>query len=79
MTEKYKDQIFMLDAFHRNNENAVDFTANNPNWRGVRAVFFPHIQDLLRGDKTAAEVAAALDADCNAAIEAGYKNSTLHQ
>ena len=79
VTEKYKDQIFMLDAFHRNNENAVDFTANNPNWRGVRAVFFPHIQDLLRGDKTAAEVAAALDADCNAAIEAGYKNSTLHQ
>lgn len=79
VTEKFKDQIFMLDAFQRNNKNVVDFTANNPNWRGVRAAFFPHIQDLLRGDKTAAEVAAELDADCNAAIEAGYRNSILHQ
>ena len=78
VTEKFKDQIFMLDAFHRNNENVVDFTANNPNWRGVRAAFFPHIRDLLRGDKTAAEVAAELDADCNAAIEAGYRDSIPH-
>lgn len=66
--EKYKDQIKMSDEFLKNEANTVDFTANNPNWAGVREAFWPHINALLSGDETAEEAAAGLDADCNAAI-----------
>ena len=68
VAEKYADQIFMSQAFLDNEKYTVDFTANNPNWAGVRAAFWPHIQALLAGDETAEQAAAALDADCNAAI-----------
>ncbi|MDO5829221.1 MAG: hypothetical protein Q4Q25_03620, partial [Methanocorpusculum sp.] len=57
----------------------VDYQMNNPNWLGVRAAFWPHINALLTGEETAAEAAAGLDADCNAAIEEGYSNSKLHE
>ena len=68
VAEKYADQIFMSQEFLSNEKYTVDFTANNPNWAGVRAAFWPHIQALLSGDETAAQAAAGLDADCNAAI-----------
>ena len=77
--DKYKEQIHMLEEYYQNNANVVDFTANNPNWRGVRETFYPHIQKLLRGDETAAEAAAGLDEDCNAAIEEGYRTGRLHE
>ncbi|MDO4166108.1 MAG: extracellular solute-binding protein [Eubacteriales bacterium] len=77
--EKYQDQIPMLEEYYRNNTNVVDFTANNPNWRGVRDTFYPHIQKLLRGDESAAEAAAGIDQDCNAAIEEGVRTGSLHE
>lgn len=70
--------IFMQKAYSENAVNTVDFTANNPNWRGVREVFYPRIHDLLAGTKTPAETAAAIDAVCNAAIEKGWADSKLH-
>ena len=78
VTEKYKDKIYRLEAFQKNADRIVDFTAGNPNWRGVRRVFYPHIQDLLRGTRTPAEVAADIDQACNAEIEIGYQQSKLH-
>ena len=68
VADKYADQIFMSQTFLDNEKYTVDFTANNPNWAGVRAAFWPHIQALLIGDETAAQAAAGLDADCNAVI-----------
>lgn len=78
VSEKYKDKIFMLESCVENNKNVVDFTHNNPNWRGVREVFYPNINDLLSGRKTAKEAAEAIDSSCNAAIEEGRRNSILH-
>ncbi|MCQ4636112.1 extracellular solute-binding protein [Anaerovorax odorimutans] len=78
-TERVSEHIFMQEAYSANAVNTVDFTANNPNWRGVRDVFYPHIHDLLAGNRTPKEVAAAIDADCNAAIENGWANSKLHK
>lgn len=78
-TDKYKAQIPMLEEYYRNNANVINFTANNPNWRGVREVFYPHIQKLLRGDESAAEAAAGIDRDCNAAIEEGFRTGRLHE
>ena len=69
----------MQEAYTANAGNTVDFTANNPNWRGVRDVFYTHIHELLVGTKTPQEVAEALDKECNAAIETGWKTSKLHQ
>ncbi|WP_418750413.1 ABC transporter substrate-binding protein [Frisingicoccus sp.] len=72
-------EIFMAEAYADNAKNAVNFTGNNPNWRGVRNVFWTHIKALLEGTVTPEECAAAIDKDCNAAIEEGYKNSTIHE
>lgn len=77
--DKYGDQISMLEAYYQNNVNVVDFTANNPNWRGVREAFYPHIYKLLRGDESAQEAAAGIDRDCNAAIEEGFQTGRLHE
>lgn len=77
--ERVNDYIFMRDAYTANTVNTVDFTANNPNWRGVRNVFYTHIHDLLNGKKTPEETAEAIDTDCNAAIEEGWLNSKLHK
>ena len=77
-TERVSEHIFMQEAYSANAANTVDFTANNPNWRGVRDVFYPQIHDLLTGTKTPEEAAAAIDAACNAAIEDGWANSRLH-
>lgn len=78
-TERVKEHIFMQEAYTANAVNTVDFTANNPNWRSVRNVFYKHIHELLAGTKTPQEVAVAIDADCNAAIDAGWANSKLHE
>ena len=68
VAERYGDKINMSRQFLANEAYSVDFTANNPNWAGVRAAFWPHINALLIGAETPEEAAAGLDADCNAAI-----------
>lgn len=69
--EEYGDRIWMMKAYSDNSTNVVDFLNNTPNWEGVRAAFYPNIQDLYRGNKTPSEVAAAIDNSCNAAIADG--------
>ena len=68
VAERYGDKINMSRQFLANEAYSVDFTANNPNWGGVRAAFWPHIHALLTGEETAEQAAAGLDADCNAVI-----------
>jgi multiple sugar transport system substrate-binding protein len=81
--QKYADQIVMLDEFKKNAVNVVDFTNGSPNWQGsadsVRSVFWPNIHRLLMGLVTPEECAAALDRDCNRALESGRLGSTLHE
>lgn len=71
--KEHRDEVFMMQAYSDNSVNTVDFLHNTPNWEGVRAVFYPNIQDLYRGNKTPQEVAAAIDLSCNAAIAEGRK------
>lgn len=78
VTEKYKDKIYRLAAFQKNAGNVVDFMHNNPNWRGVRSVFYRHIRNLLTGMRTPEQTAADLNRDCNAAIEKGRREGKLH-
>lgn len=83
VSDKYADKITMLSEFSKNAVNVVNFMNNSPNWQGnddsVRSVFYPHIHELLAGDFTPEECAAALDRDCNAALKAGRENSKLHK
>lgn len=74
--DRWGDQLPMAEALSANDAYSVDFTANNPNWAGVRQAFWPHIHALLTGQETAAEAAAGLDADCNTAITSVSR--TLH-
>lgn len=79
IADKYKDDIYMLSSCMENNSNVVDFTHNNPNWRGVRDIFYVEINNLFTGRKTPAEVAESIDIKCNEAIEKGRKNNILHE
>lgn len=69
--KKNKDKVEMMEAYSKNSSNVVDFLNNTPNWEGVRAAFYPHIQELYRGTKSPEQVAKGIDADCNAAIAKG--------
>lgn len=75
----YANDLQDIQKYINNSDAIWNFTNNHPNWRGVREVFYTHIQDLLFGSVTAEEAAAAIDADCNAAIEEGYATSKLHE
>lgn len=79
VVERHKEDVYMLEAFQQNTANVIDFTENNPDWNGVREVFYPHIHDLLTGKRTPAQTAADIDADCNAVLEQGRQSSTLHE
>lgn len=80
VAEKYREQAETrgMTKYVENTSHSVNYTGNNPNWNGVREVFYPHIQDLLYGEKDIREIAEEIDEDCNAAIEAGYENTVLH-
>ena len=69
VSERWAGKMTLGEQLAANDVNSVNFTANNPNWAGVRAAFWPHIHALLTGEETAAEAAAGLDADCNEAIQ----------
>ena len=71
ITQQYQDEIWMLRAYGANTPNTVDNIRNNLGWQGVRDVFYRNIHDLLLGSKSPAEVAAAIDQSCNAALEQG--------
>ena len=83
VAEKYNDQITMLDEFVSNAAHVVDFMNNSPNWQGndtsVRSVFWPNIHEMLSGTITPQECAEALNEACNAALQTGRENSTLHE
>lgn len=79
VAEKYGEELQGLRKYIDNSGANVNLTGNNPNWRGVRSAFYPNMQDLLFGDKTPEEVAANIDAACNAAIEEGRAGSVLHE
>lgn len=69
---QYKGEIPMIKAYSENEENLTTIVRlDNLNWQGVRDVFYLNIQDLLKGTKSPAEVAAAIDASCNEALELG--------
>lgn len=68
---QYEDDIWMLKAYGENTGHSVDNVQNNLNWQGVRNVFYTHINDLLIGEKTPEEAAAAIDESCNAALKQG--------
>lgn len=69
--EEHRDEVWMMQAYSDNSANVADFLNNTPNWEGVRAAFYPNMQELYRGTQTPGEVAAAIDERCNAAIAQG--------
>lgn len=69
--EKHADEVPYMQAYSDNAGNTVDIINGTVNWEGVRAAFYPNIQDLLRGTKSPEEAAAGIDEGCNAAIREG--------
>ena len=69
--KQYQDDIWLMKAYGENTSHTVDNIRNNLNWQGVRNVFYLQIQDLLLGEKTPREAAAAIDDTCNAALREG--------
>lgn len=71
VTQQYQDEIWMLKAYGENTADTVDNIRGSLNWQGVRDVFYRNINDLLTGEKSPEEAAAAIDESCNAALEQG--------
>ncbi len=78
VAKKFANELVSRQKYIDNSKNGWNFTANNPAWRDVRAVFYPNISDLLEGEMTAEEIAIQIEETCNAAIEKGYAESVLH-
>lgn len=76
--DQFKEEMGSQRKYVENQVKMIDITGGSPNWNGIRAVFYPHIQDLLYGVKSVETIAQEIDDDCNEAIDAGYKNSVLH-
>lgn len=79
IAEKYADYLKPMEKYTVNADKGVDFTGGNPNWLGVRNILYKHIQKLLTGEKTPAEVAKELDGEANNIIEDGYAYGSLHE
>lgn len=68
-----------MEAFLNTSGRVIDFTGNNPNWRGNRNSFRPYIKALREGSEIPEEATEGIGEDCNKAIEEGYVNSQLHE
>jgi multiple sugar transport system substrate-binding protein len=79
VSNKYADSLVSIQKYIDVSDCGVSITGNNPNWRGVREVFYPNIQDLIFGEKSIADIAASIDKSCNAAIDEGYATSRVHE
>lgn len=79
VAEKYADDLSSAQKYLDNASTGVRFTGGDPNWVGVRKVFYPNIQKLLTGEYTAEKAAEMLDKECNEAIEKGRSESKLHE
>lgn len=77
--EKYSEDLKHVQKFIDNADKGYNFTGGNPNWVGVRSVFYTHIQDLISGDLSPEMVAEEIDYDCNEKIDEGYIKSILHE
>ena len=77
--KKYSYALGRVEKYIDNSDTGVIFTGGNPNWLGVRSVFYKHMKELINGTRTPSQVAADLDKDCNAAIKDGYENSVFHE
>ena len=71
VTQQYQDEIWILKAYGENTADTVDNIRGSLNWQGVRDVFYRNINDLLTGEKSPEEAAAAIDESCNTALEQG--------
>ena len=79
VSDKYREALEPMQKYINNSDKSVNFTGGNPNWLGVRDVFYKHIAELLTGRKSPEEAAKVIDRDCNAAIEEGLRKSNLHE
>lgn len=79
VSERYGSQIPAYGLFAENRGNVVEFTGGNPDTLAVREVFHECIHDLLMGNATPEQTAAAIDERCNRAIDEGAAASILHE
>ncbi len=77
--EKYAVQLEEHRMYIENAGTCINITANNPNWIGVREVFYSKFGELLYGEADAEEAAKRINEVCNQAIKEGYENSVPHE
>lgn len=68
---KYASYLNDVLRYINNDAHLVNFTGNNPNWIGVRGVFYPNINDLFATDKSVSCIAKNIDKDLNDEISKG--------
>ncbi|MEG1848057.1 MAG: extracellular solute-binding protein [Lachnospiraceae bacterium] len=74
---KEEKHIPFAKAYADTSNNIVTISNNLPNWESFRTYYYPALQALLRGDKTAEETAMYIQEKGNAAIMRGDTKSVL--
>lgn len=77
VSEANAEALPLLEAYNANEEYLVNFSNNMAGYAEFRNVFFPEIQALLIGDKTAQEALDSLVENGNAIIERGNEQSLI--
>lgn len=77
VAEAHADQLPLLEAYNANEEYIINFSNNMAGYAEFRNVFFPEIQALLIGEKTAQEALDSLVENGNQIIETGNNQSLI--
>lgn len=77
VSEKYKDELPLLEAFNANEANIINFTNNMAGYAEFRNIFYPEIQAVLIDAKTPQQALDDLVANGNEIISRGDRMSLL--
>ncbi|MGO3838418.1 MAG: ABC transporter substrate-binding protein [Vagococcus sp.] len=66
-----------LDAYNKNSDYIINFSNNTPGYAELRNAFFPELQAVFTGDKTAQEAMDSFTENGNRIIDTNTKKSTI--
>lgn len=77
VSEEFAEELPLLEAYNKNEENIINFSNNIAGYAELRTVFYPELQAMLIGDKTPEEAAQGFTESGNQIIETGNQQSLI--
>lgn len=77
VAEEFKDENPLFEAYDENSEYLFNFTGNVPGYNELRQVFYPELQAVYTGEKTAKEAVESYQEKGNKIIEDSKADSVI--